>query len=363
MQLEANFSELEALYNAGDFTKILEYRNGQYFLKLRSMSRPKFLKKLAEEQKIDISTVKPTFPYVFKQNIPINVINEFIRNETDKSLQNIVNEKDKLYTELFQLDVLDWGGLYQNGLERTILNNYVQKIKNYDVLNEKIASELHNSMSGYVKSSWYNHWSTVLIENMFIEHKRILSAIGKVKNLDFFWDDVPLDLKVTYFPKELLNFKRKEKGLDDELTSLKKFAKKNKIHYNNKGNNREIFKELYKKISESSNTNQNKFIVDMKQTNLDIIMESKQDPVPLARWLYEKQSERRFDSAYRFYLILVDSINPEDSWKLKRNRDIVPEKIKSFLSKNWKEEIKDIKFIWKEKEYDTKCFVLFIVKG
>jgi len=198
---------------------------------------------------------------------------------------------------------------------------------------------------------------------MFRGHENIISAIGKVKNLDFFWNDIPLDLKVTYFPKEFLNDKRKELGLGDELSCLKKFAKENKIHYNKNGNDREIFTEIYRKLSESTNADAMRFIDELKQKNTGIINDAIRDPVSLARWLYEKQSERRFDRVYRFYLILVDSINLEDSWKLKRNRDLVPNGIKSFLSKNPKKEIKDITFKWKDKEYDTKCFVLFIVKS
>lgn len=198
---------------------------------------------------------------------------------------------------------------------------------------------------------------------MFREHDNILSAIGKVKNIDFFWNDIPLDLKVTYFPKEFLNNKRKELDLGTELSCLKKFAKENQIHYDKKGNDRDIFTEIYRKLSESSKPDEKKFIDEQKQKNIEIIQNTIKDAVSLARWLYEKQSERRFDRVYRFYLILVDSTNLEDSWKLKRNRDLVPNGIKSFLSKDWKNEIKDIIFQWKDKEYDTKCFILFIVKS
>lgn len=232
--------------------------------------------------------------------------------------------------------------MYQNGLEKTIVNNYVKKIKNYDELNQKITDELHDSMSGYVKSSWFNHWSTILIENMFQEHESIIPAIGKVKNLDFFWNDTPLDLKVTYFPKEFLNDKRKELGLGTELSCLKKFAKENEIHYDRNGNSREIFTEIYRKLSESSKPDDLKFINELKQQNTEIINATIKDSVPLARWLYEKQSERRFDRVYRFYLILVDSVNIEDSWKLKRNRDLVPNGIRSFLAKDPKRRSKTL---------------------
>ena len=69
---------------------------------------------------------------------------------------------------------------------------------NYNELNARIDNELHNSMAGYVRSSWYNNWTTILIEDMFKENNRILPAIGKVKHLDFFWNDIPLDLEVTH---------------------------------------------------------------------------------------------------------------------------------------------------------------------
>ena len=309
-----------------------------------------------------MANTAPRLADVFDHDLPLTAIDEFIKSEADDELRNMADQKEILYTELYKLDVLDWGGLYQNGLEKTIVNNYVKKIQIYDELNQKITNELHDRMSGYVKSSWYNHWSTILIESMFQEHENILPAIGKVKNLDFFWNNIPLDLKVTYFPKEFLNDKRKDRNLGTELSSLKKFAKKNGMHYDTNGNDRQIFTELYRKLSESSEPEYLKFIDELKQTGREIIQGAMNDPVPLARWLYEKQSERRFDRVYRLYLILIDSANLEDSWKLKRNRDLVPNEIRSFISRDPHNEIKDITFAWKGREYNTKCFVLFIVK-
>ena len=359
----ASFKELQDLYNSGDFTQILEkYSNGLYFLKLRSMSRSGLLKKLATQQGIPIIS-KDMFPYIFDKNIPIDTINKFIKTQAAEQQTQIVNEQEQLYTELFKLEVFDWGGLYQNGLEKTIVNNYVKKIKNYAELNKKITNELHDSMAGYVKSSWYNNWSTILIENMFSEHDTILPAIGKVKNIDFFWGDIPLDLKITHFPKEFLNDKRVQQGLGTELAYLKKFAKQNDIHYDTQGKDRQVFTEIYRKLDESSKPNQVECIKELKLANTKIICDTIKNPAFLAQWLYEKQSERRFDRVYRFYLILVDLVNLEDSWKLKRNRDLVPNSIQEFLSRDPKKEISDIVFKWGGVQYDTKCFVLFVVKS
>jgi hypothetical protein len=46
-----------------------------------------------------------------------------------------------------------------------------------------------------------------------------------------------------------------------------------------------------------------------------------QNPLELMKWLYEEQGLRRFDAANRFFIILIDSNNLEESWKLKRNKD------------------------------------------
>ncbi len=73
MTLKTDFKELQNLYDSGDFTKILNYSNGMQFLKLRSMSRPKFLKKIAEQQDITIFS-KPKLFDIFNQNISLAVL-------------------------------------------------------------------------------------------------------------------------------------------------------------------------------------------------------------------------------------------------------------------------------------------------
>src|SRR5208337_5013298 len=118
-----------------------------------------------------------------------------------------------------------WGGLHQNSLEKTIVDNYVKKIPNYDRLNEAIEHELYSSMRGYVLCSWYNHWTSIVIEDVFKDHVNVLPAVGLVKKIDFFIKDIPFDLKVTYLPEGFLAQDRQQSGLRPELTLLKRAAR------------------------------------------------------------------------------------------------------------------------------------------
>jgi len=43
---------------------------------------------------------------------------------------------------------------------------------------------------------------------MFKDHEDILPAVGLVKKVDFFWNNFPFDLKVTYFPDGFMKVKR-----------------------------------------------------------------------------------------------------------------------------------------------------------
>ncbi|NJN78261.1 MAG: hypothetical protein HC803_07965 [Saprospiraceae bacterium] len=103
-----------------------------------------------------------------------------------------------------RLQHFDWGGSFGNSLEKNIVNNYVKKIQSYQVINDEIEGSLLNSLRGYTLNSWYNHWTSIIIEDLFKDHETVLPTVGLVKKIDFFINDIPFDLKVTYFPEQLL---------------------------------------------------------------------------------------------------------------------------------------------------------------
>jgi hypothetical protein len=349
------------------FDVLLKEEGSIYWLKLRSISRKELMIKFCSIANIDYADIKSSalFEYIYNQQPSENLLDKFILCEYQaERLMRKFNET-KLISELYKMKVFDWGGLYQNNLEKTIVNNYVKKIQDFDLLNKKIENEIHLSMRGYVQSSWFNHWTSILIEDIFKDHNKVIPTVGLIKKVDFFVDEIPFDLKVTYFPEGYTIAQRKKAGLPTEIQALKRFAKATGIKYNHQQKDKAIFSELLIRISESSEVEAKEFVKEFNKTRWSIIQESMKDYKNLIRWLYEEQGERRFDAANRLFLVLIDKNNLEESWKMKRNIELLDDKINKYLTSFNSKNIKDmiIDFDWIDgKKYTAISDVIFIVK-
>ena len=251
-----------------------------------------------------------------------------------------------MISELYRLQVFDWGGLYQSGLERTIINNYVKKIQQYDELCDRIDNELFTSLRGYVLCSWYNHWTSIIIEDIFRDHPNTLPAVGQVKKIDFFIKDVPFDLKVTYLPEGYIAEKRKALGLRREITVLKTCAQQFGVHYDRGMSQTHLLQDLWAKLADHPSQQVMDSLSELRKTRDGTLEEAILDPSTLLRWLYERQGARRFDAANRLFLILVDKSNYFDSWKLKRARPLLVDRIHAYLDKADKSPGRGIEFQW-----------------
>lgn len=365
MDKRSRFEFLKSLYDSDNFINLVKEQDGIYWLKLKSLSRPELLRSLSKNLGLDISNVtnRQLFQYLFEQSFDISTVHKFIRETYESDRVSRKQNEDYLISQLYKMKVFDWGGLYQNNLEQTIVNNYVKKIMDWDVLNSSIENELHYSLKGYVQCSWYNHWSSILIEDIFKDHPSVLPTIGLVKKVDFFIYDFPFDLKVTYFPDGFMQQLRKKAGLRPELTELKRFCKSNAIWFDTNQRDNNLFSELLMKIEETQLTSARDFLTEFKQTRLDLIQKSLENPVELMIWLYENQGVRRFDSANRFFLILINGNNLEESWKLKRNKDLLTSKIHSHLDNMNNLTISNLKldFLWNGNNFTTYADLLPII--
>jgi len=181
--MPSSFDMLSRLYNNGQFAELIRNPDGVYWLKLRSISRPEQLRRFCQYIGMECENVasRRLLAHLYDYRPDETILEHFIRQlyQAERAVRR--ENEGYLFSQLYQMKVFDWGGLYQNSLEQTIVNNYVKRIQSWDELNSSIENELHASMRGYVQCSWYNHWSSLLIEDIFKDHPSVLPAIGLVK--------------------------------------------------------------------------------------------------------------------------------------------------------------------------------------
>ena len=293
------------------------------------------------------------------------ILDDFIKSENTKQVGALNTEH--LVSELYKLKNFDWGGDYQNSLDKYLVSRYV-KVQNpsYENLLSKFETEISVAVQGYVLNSWYNHWSSILIEHIFKSHTEVLPTVGQIKSVDFFINDIPFDLKVTYLPAEYIKTKRKEKGLPVELTYLKKKATEAKIIFDKTAKPADIFYEIVEKMKDRNDDFCLEVLKTLKDEKLEILQEVQDDPKMLATWLYENQGEMRFGSENRLFLVLVDTDDFTNSWKLKRNIDLLKPTILTYLDNFKTKKTDDLKiefeFKGKTKTFTALTDIIFVVK-
>jgi len=172
--------------------------SGILWLKIKSIRRRGILDEFIEKYQYRLQTKKLDDQFeelfdILSRNLEKShlQLNEFIKEkhvETSASL-----DIEALISELYKLKHFGWGGDYQNALDKHLVNQYVKKIPSYQQLAHNLETKIVNIVSSYVFCSWYNHWSSILIEHLFKAHTNVLPAIGQIKGIDFFIREIPFD--------------------------------------------------------------------------------------------------------------------------------------------------------------------------
>ena len=155
---------------------------------------------------------------------------------------------------------------------------------------------MHAEITNYVIASWYNHWSTVLIEDHISLHPNVVPTLKKIAGTDLFFRDTPFDLKVTHLPRDW--------KAEDAIA----------------------------------------------------------EPESLARWLYENQGEQRFGADNRLYIVLMDTEDVSQSWRLKREPDVVYPQIDAFLDKEAVSGADELTFSYRSKSHAPICKTLLVTR-
>lgn len=366
-----HFDYWKQLHEKEQLEKFSFDRAGLLWLKTKSIIRKELIADFTKNNKILLIETGISKQFIELFNIlSINVENShrildcFIKSKNKEQLGSL--DTAQLESELFKLKNFDWGGDYQNSLDKYLVSRYVKVHKSFEMLLSKFDTEIKLAVQGYVLNSWYNHWSSILIEHIFKAHSEVLPTVGQIKSVDFFIKDIPFDLKVTYLPAEYLKTKRKEKGLPVELTYLKRKAFEGAINFDKKASAGDIAYEIVEKMRNKNDEFCRSVLSTLKNENIEILNEAQANPKLLAKWLYENQGEMRFGSENRLFLVLVDTNDFNSSWKLKRDLTLLKPTILSYLDqfKNKKVEDLKIEFEYKGKAqvYAALTDVIFLVK-
>lgn len=359
-----DFAIAKRFFGNDRIRELANSEEGMRFLKLRSISRKNLMEYFIEKYSIKVSTTNSRAWLEILYNSPVTIeeidetIEELYEDERAVRLEN----EASLISELYKIQSFDWGGLHQNSLEKTIVNNYVKKITSYNGLSDAIENDIHKSMRAYVLASWYNHWSSILIEDIFKDHRNVIPAVGLIKKIDFFVANKPFDLKVTYLPEGFIKDYRKSQSLRPELTLLKQVARQLDIAFEKSSSPSVLLPDLWRKIDDHPSSIAQELISELQSYREKILNESMQNPEVLIRWLYENQGVRRFDASNRLFLVLVDKSNFFDSWKLKRAKPLISANVNSFLDGVGSDIGTQLDFQWENEIYSTESDIVFVVK-
>jgi len=135
-------------------------------------------------------------------SIPQNKIDSFIKTKYQaqvKERQKLISDNE-LIKEVQKVTDFNWG-VVQGQLDQKIQAEYVRKFFRYEDLISGVKSKLHDDITSYVIATWYNHWTTVLIEDHIGLHPKIVPTLKNNFGVDIFFDGQPFDLKTTYLPR------------------------------------------------------------------------------------------------------------------------------------------------------------------
>lgn len=367
-----NFDYWKKLYENETLEEFSIDTIGLLWLKTKSIIRKELISEFVNNNKIEIKerTLLKQFVELFDilcKNVDNShkILDCYIKEKSKVQASEIKTKE--LVSELYKMKNFDWGGDYKNSLDKYLISHYVKVNKNYHSLISKFETEINIAVQGYVLNSWYNHWSSILIEHIFKSHETVLPTVGQIKSVDFFISNIPFDLKVTYLPAEYIKLKRKEKGLPVEFTFLKNKAIEAGITFDKKAKEVDIFYEIFEKMKDKDDKFCHDVLTKLKDEKLEILQEAQKNPKILIKWLYENQGEMRFGSENRLFIVLVDTEDFSNSWKLKRNIQLLEPRIIEYLNTFKNKKVDDLKvsfsYTGKSQTFTALSDIIFIVKN
>lgn len=359
-----NFDRWDKLFREQNLFPFNQNKNGILWLKVRAICRSKQISQFLVENALTLTTTKISlmnrelFELLENRKDSEDILNRFLRNMNHEWYESLNVNKDSLKEDLYKVQSYSWGGDQNNSLDKYLVSHFVKTIDNFSELEQR-QGEIAINAWNYVQNSWYNNWTSFLIESLFKQSKRVISAVGEIKSVDFFIDEFPIDLKVTFFPKQFMEEKLKVKLGKSKISWLKGKAKNVGITVDSKTSVPQQVYTLKEKLYENGHID---ILNELKSVEQNVIHESREMPIELMKWLYENQGEMRFGAENRIYLILANTDCLDDSWKLKRAFSQLEPIINEYLNSFTRDSLKKIEFCFKKQSFQALSDIIFFIK-
>lgn len=276
------------------------------FIKLKSLKKD-YLKRFCDNFGIQSSNnitemIKGVLSSFDAGAITTEQINTYIKDLYSQIRTEEIRETgashELIVEELNRVDSHIWG-MVQGAVDAHIQANYVRKYFKYDDIVNAIRGSLYNTIESYTLCTWYNHWSTVFLEDLICLNNNVVPIIKKVKGVDVIWNEQPIDVKVTNLPKEWFD---DGKTIDDAVNN----------------------------------------------------------PVSVCEYLYRLQGAQRFGADNRLFIITYNKQNPADSWKIKRKYSLIKRLVNDFFSQNIS--LDPVNFSFNSSQHLAHAKVMFILE-
>lgn len=373
MQNYKYWSDKLASQELTDFTTNQE---AMLWLKIHSITKKEVLDEFIKREKLELTTKKiddqaaEIYGRIDEDHITEwnDKLDAFFKEKNEEQLAALDIEKLKL--DLFRIQHFKWGGDQNNSLDKYFVTHYVKSIPSYQDLQIKLASDALPVVSNYVIASWYNHWTSIIIEHIFKQHPSVLPTVGQIKSIDFIVKGVPFDLKVTYLPKSdwyQCNITQYLKSLGlptTELKGLKGIAKKYGVQFDKTIPKNEQHEQILAQLKNVSDDAFNEAMTTLNAIRDKTVEYAVSHKIQLAKLLYEHQGDMRFGAENRLYLVLIDKQDIQNSWEMKRDFKRLETAINAYLDSFDTDDLSPLKvvFEYSGKKYTTHADVLFVIK-
>jgi len=326
-----SFDEIHNSYQrAVPFKEFKRLDNYIRYLRIRTIFDPKVsrLKDIKQElseflvehhiqfpKKVSWETIVGPMREVYerKEDITDEELDDLVRRAYRIYSANLEERMDRLIESLREVSEHDeW---FENGWRRVRgdrLREFILKgikfrsprrmITSLEELIRLINNEKIPVAKGWVIISWYDQYSTLIVEHFIKRHEKVVPTVREMRYANFFvtfgTTYIPMDLKITYIPDGYIK-ERNLKGVEDALLKVR------------------------------------------------------EDPLDLARWLYENQGRTRFDDNNRLYIVVRD-------WKLKANVKNIEKQVLEYLNKLEPQQLKKVKWSYDTENYENITDVIII---